>query len=421
MRFCEQCGAQLEPEARFCDSCGAKIEAAVAPAPQTPPEGVYGGAPSKPPKERKPLTQKQKIIAVCSAAAAVVLVSLIAIIVSFTGQIQVKDYIQVETNGYNGYGTIQTELDYDRLSALAKKGGANASKSSASSSFSSSSLKSLLNTAIEIDVSQTKNLKNGDSVAITVIENKEALKQLKKQYGLKLKCSDFTYTVSNLPEAEQINPFDYLKVTFTGVDGNGAYELETVGGTVGNLTITSCYDDEIKIYNKTTDKTYRYEFYAEGKSGNLTNGTQIKITVEQPEENLGFVFTQTENVYTAVLGTYLTVNDGVTPTMLDGLLNTYLESYNTDIRNWKRTKVYFMYPNSDAAYYKNQILIIASGASETGGGQCCFTFADVYQKDGTLYYEESGRSGFYTDEYAENFDNYVNNQINNENYTVTVA
>lgn len=66
-------------------------------------------------------------------------------------------------------------------------------------------------------------------------------------------------------------------------------------------------------------------------------------------------------------------------------------------------------------------MIIASGASEEGGGQCCFTFADVYQKDGTLYYEECGRSGFYEDEYAEYLNNYVNSQINNANYTVTAA
>ena len=92
----------------------------VQPAPQAGQGGgtVYGQAkPSRIPDGMLP-----KIIA-GAGAAVVVLVLIIVLAVTHKTTIKLEDYTTVTFNGYDGYGTAEVSLDYDKMTqVIAKKG-----------------------------------------------------------------------------------------------------------------------------------------------------------------------------------------------------------------------------------------------------------------------------------------------------------
>ena len=118
------CGNKLKPGAKFCPKCGNAVgntsnQAAVsansdtAPIPNIAP--VNGAAVPAAAAVKKPLDKK--VIAIIGAAAAVLIVIIIVIVIiaNATPKLRLADYIKVEYNGYNGYGTINAEFDSDKF------------------------------------------------------------------------------------------------------------------------------------------------------------------------------------------------------------------------------------------------------------------------------------------------------------------
>lgn len=102
---------------------------------------------------------------------------------------------------------------------------------------------------LKCKIENNKNLKNGDKVKCVVTYDEEYL----KQYKIKLKNTEFEVEVKGLEDGKEIDFFEGVEVTFTGIDGKGYANVDT--------------------YNALYPFSFDYD-----TSSNLSNGDKFKIT-----------------------------------------------------------------------------------------------------------------------------------------------
>lgn len=262
-----------------------------------------GGAPAQP-KQPNPIlvkVQKNPLLAVIPLAAIIVLIVLIVVISNVTKyqKINAEDLFYIRYDGLNNYGTATAQLnaydnweyplsDADLLLKSSMKDMTSDSdwedadlgegrKVSPYFSIDPKTLReawtkakdtrelvsmrqALLKTnskgnyLIKAKLDKDKNLKNGDKIKVNVEYDKELLKENK----IKLTHTSFEVEVKNLEEGVDFDPFDekYLKVTFSGMDGEGSVSVERTS------------DCPMGVY-------YDWDWYS-----NLSNGDKITVTAD---------------------------------------------------------------------------------------------------------------------------------------------
>ena len=248
--------------------------------------------------------KKNPLIAIIPAAALIAVIVLIIVVANLTKyqKIDAKELFRFEFEGLNNYGTVTGELnaypDYvyiaNDMTLSASKNMKNLNtditimadvedylsegqKVSPYLSVDPAELKkvwtkakdpkelvamrrALLTTTskgsyiIKADITNGKNLKNGDKVKVKVNYDEEALKKAK----IKLTNTEFEVEVKNLEEGIDFDPFDekYLSVKFEGVDGSGTMKIDVTSDT-----------PEYVYYE--CDSKY---------SSTLKNGDKVKVT-----------------------------------------------------------------------------------------------------------------------------------------------
>lgn len=151
--------------------------------------------------------------------------------------IDARKLANVEAAGINGYGFITTEVDH-----------------SYGEKFKDEYRRDFLD-CVNIYVSKEDNLSSNEKVTITIDCPEYALYKSK----IKLKHTEFEYTVPELKEGEAIDIFEGLEVAISGIDGSGVAE------------ITATPDFDFNYYlNKTND---------------LRNGDTIRVDADfDPKE-----------------------------------------------------------------------------------------------------------------------------------------
>ena len=81
MRYCSQCGSQVTGESSFCSECGNKIDEIEKSANQAKPSNTQKRTDKK---QRKPFTKKQKLIAISSSVAVIIIVAALALFSFFS-------------------------------------------------------------------------------------------------------------------------------------------------------------------------------------------------------------------------------------------------------------------------------------------------------------------------------------------------
>ena len=222
---------------------------------------------SKSPEEEKRI--KKRNIIIMASVGAVVLVCIVLILLSILIKptINLNDYLSLSASGYDTMGKSEVVFDNDKFEAdygkaLEKKKKKIQKSTSTSyidkyfdfdSSSNSSMASRFLNECVggQIDGKYT-GLSNGDTIVFKWDCNDEAALE---KYGYKLKYEDVEYEVTDLTEAETFDPFEGLKVTFSGIDPNACAE------------ITSIPDD------------YSALIYELDKSSELSEGEIVTVTV----------------------------------------------------------------------------------------------------------------------------------------------
>ena len=359
--------------------------------------------------KQKPKSAAVGIIIAITAIIAVVIIAL------NSGKTNAEDIITVNISGVEGKGKATANFDYSVLN------------------FGSGNDMEMLGTqmnfesTVKIKVEPSENLKNGDKITVTLSCDRSAARKL----GLKLGKMKFTQTVSDLPDATPVDPFEGLSVSFEGVSPYGTVKIDKNGcDDFTKSNVNFVYDTE-----------------------NVKNGDKIKITAQYNENaaDQAMVYvTETEKEYEVTgLGEYITSLDGVDiseieQSISDSVLAAVSQSRSTGLifgmgflagasfdvtsncklQDLKAVERYIFTKKPESYEYNANILYTVYEISineENGNSQKMYINTAVCniikQADGSITYEPSSPQGYSSLEEVHNKLNSIKNNYTAEQLT----
>ena len=246
--YCKKCGAQNQDGEKFCMQCGANIMENPAPA-SVPTEAATTQTPK--PKKKLP---KWALIAI-PVAVILLIILIVCLIINGNTVKMNKQYIDFEVEGYNGYGEVYAEIDWE---AVSEKYGSKLKKAFNGGGMLGSMFEvdpvEVMSMLVDIELDYEGELKNGDTIKYKWVVADE----LYDLFDIEFKFKDGTYKVTGLEEIESVNIFDKITVTFNGYDGVGSVSAKSDG-----------YGD-VLYYYMDFDKT-----------SDLKNGDVITLTLSE--------------------------------------------------------------------------------------------------------------------------------------------
>ena len=294
--YCVNCGKEIDGQAKNCPYCGAEQNAEPAPA-----KASGSGA---------PFLKDKKMLGIVGGAAAVVVLVLIFML-SGKPTINLDDYVTGEFEGYNTVGHARVTVDEDRfyeenLENLEisddtwEKMEDMAYESSESDSELAAFLIGRTMQAIQFlsdrevagiffdevwqarSLTPSSDLSNGDTVVFAWELSDGDKELLEELFGVKIKFGEpKEYTVEGLDEPEEIDPFEGVEVTFSGIAPNGEATLDASNGP------ESCQS-----------------LYELDPQEGLSNGDTVTLYLDRDDvneyltENYGVVVSETSKTYT---------------------------------------------------------------------------------------------------------------------------
>jgi len=315
--FCTKCGTDNGNEAKFCKSCGNPLNQknSIDAIPST-----YYAQPSTPaPAQKATISINKGVLVKLCIGLGILIVAIIGInlVLSNMGKtINLNKYLSFDAEGYDGYGNVYVEIDWDEI--YDKYEDKITFTEKARKDFGSSYVKNMdaieiLPQYISISLEDNYYVANGDEISYTFTVNED----YKDYLDCKIQFKDGTYTVKDLTELDKFDPFEDLDVTFSGI------------APYGHLTML--YDG---------DELYSSSFSADKYDG-LKNGDKIKITISSDTidycaENSGKIPSVTEKEYTVTgLSSYVTKITEIDTDTLTAIKNQAKDVYNAYIaRDW---------------------------------------------------------------------------------------
>lgn len=295
--ICTHCGKEIQNGITFCPYCGSAVNNA---------------------KENTKMKKHNpaKVLAPI-AAAAVIAVGGWAF-ANRTPTIDVSKYMTLSADGYNTVGKLNISFDTEKLEKDYGKQIATRFKKQMKNlkddTYGLSSLTASLYDGYETDLfaetcatgsaDKTKNLSNGDVVTYTWDDNSD---EAEEAFGVKVKYTDITYTVSGLASVNTFDAFDGVDVEFSGISPDGR-------ATVNSLP---------------TAAEAQGLYYTLDENSGLSNGDTVTLTVHSNRDDFsdcidkyGAMPQATEKTFTVEgLNEYVTSADTLSDSVLVSLQN----------------------------------------------------------------------------------------------------
>ncbi len=294
-----------------------------------------------------------KSLLICSAVA-VAAVALSGCQSAQTKTVSFKEVFKPEFTGMNGNATMDytsylrsaDEEKYEKTLLGDVKTAELDSKKLTDYNRAKSTVDSFLNSVyFTIDSSYDK-YTNEDAFMVTVTYNKELAEVL----NVDVKDTEFKYVVKDLKEGTKINPFDKIKVSFSGMNGNGDISVDK---------------------SECPDFVKDYVYFEADNRYNLSNNDKVKLTASYSQydaESKEVVITQDTKEYTVSgLTSYASTMDGVDYAELQTKFDAEAKdntgytvgdtAYTDDYSSIKVTSVKvtpykkLFFSNTDAGYY----------------------------------------------------------------------
>lgn len=295
--LCTHCGKEIQNGITFCPYCGSAVNNA---------------------KENTKMKKHNPAKVLVSIAAVAVVAAGGWAFANRTPTIDVSKYMTLSADGYNTVGKLNIDFDTDKLeqdygkqiTTRFKK----QMKNLKDDTFGLSSLTASLYDGYETDLfvetcangsaDKTKNLSNGDVVTYTWDDNSD---EAEEAFGVKVKYTDITYTVSGLASVNTFNAFDGVDVEFSGISPDGR-------ATVNSLP---------------TAAEAQGLYYTLDENSGLSNGDTVTLTVHSNRDDFsdcigkyGAMPQATEKTFTvAGLNEYVTSADTLSDSVLVSLQN----------------------------------------------------------------------------------------------------
>lgn len=262
--FCSKCGTKLEDTAQQCPNCGAPVVKAAS---QPKVNGPENGAERAKDGGAKPL--KKKLIPIGIAVAAVI-VAAVTILLCQPKKIDLEHLVTASFNGYNTVGRVSINWDTEKFDAeLGKALGKKNPSLEAAAAYSA------VWQTVSISTENNGGLSNGDEVVVKIEYDNEAV----KKYGILFTGSEAKFTVEGLKDLLEIDPFEELSVSFSGISPKGTIDYQYTGDTT-----------------YVNPQSFRFD-----KMQNLKNGDVVTASLNYSETdviNSGCKFTETSKTYT---------------------------------------------------------------------------------------------------------------------------
>ena len=219
------------------------------------------------------------------------------------------DYLEFSSEGYDTKGTATVSFNYRKFEdeygkkiKFKKKDERRKFIKEYSLKSSISDAKLLISTCVKLELDEDSNLSNGDTVNAKFDCDNELAKEY---FGVEFSYSDVEFTVENLKKVDKFNPFDYIKVTFSGTSPNGYMNIE----------------------KDTNRKELEYISFTADKTSGIQIGDKIKIKAEcylnddEFVEKFGSIIEETENEYKCdKLDHYITKIDEISDETMNELI-----------------------------------------------------------------------------------------------------
>lgn len=147
----------------------------------------------------------------------IVIVTMVMLAVSATGcgkkKIDVMENLDILFEGYNGYGRAEIQNAYSwETEAFESAGIENID------GFDTLGNALNIELAVSYEIEPDLNLSNGDMVTVRAVIDEKAL----ENYDFELSAgAEKTFTVENLPELQDVDPFQNVEVLYEGISPNG--------------------------------------------------------------------------------------------------------------------------------------------------------------------------------------------------------
>lgn len=295
--ICTHCGKEIQNGITFCPYCGSTVNNA---------------------KENTKMKKHNPAKVLVPIAAVAVVAAGGWAFVNRTPTIDVSKYMTLSADGYNTVGKLNIDFDTDKLeqdygkqiTTRFKK----QMKNLKDDTFGLSSLTASLYDGYEADLfaetcatgsaDKTKNLSNGDVVTYTWDDNSD---EAEEAFGVKVKYTDITYTVSGLASVNTFDAFDGVDVEFSGISPDGR-------ATVNSLP---------------TAAEAQGLYYTLDENSGLSNGDTVTLTVHSNRDDFsdcidkyGAMPQATEKTFTVEeLNEYVTSADTLSDSVLVSLQN----------------------------------------------------------------------------------------------------
>ena len=294
--ICVHCGKEIDNGQDFCPYCGGRV----------------GSDAATETKAAKKDPRKLALPVVAVALLAVVGVGL----ANRKPSIDLQRYVTITAQGYDTLGKLDVAFDTDKLEADYGKRIADSFKKAMNdhkeSTYGLSSLAADLYSGSETELfvdycatgsaDKTSGLRNGDVVTYSWNESEDEAETL---FGVKVKYSDITYTVSGLEKVNTFDAFDGVTVEFNGTAPRGTATVNSLPTTEAGSSL----------------------HYTLDTAENLCNGDTVTLTVSSNREDFsdciekyGAIPEETEKTFAVSgLNEYVTSPVLLTDTVLDSL------------------------------------------------------------------------------------------------------
>ena len=295
--ICTHCGKEIQNGITFCPYCGSAVNNA---------------------KENTKMKKHNPAKVLVPIAAVAVVAAGGWAFANRTPTIDVSKYVTITAGGYNTVGKLNVDFDTDKLEKDYGKQIATRFKKQMKNlkddTYGLSSLTASLYDGYETDLfaetcatgsaDKTKNLSNGDVVTYTWDDNSD---EAEEAFGVKVKYTDITYTVSGLASVNTFDAFDGVDVEFSGISPDGR-------ATVNSLP---------------TAAEAQGLYYTLDENSGLSNGDTVTLTVHSNRDDFsdcidkyGAMPQATEKTFTVEgLNEYVTSADTLSDSVLVSLQN----------------------------------------------------------------------------------------------------
>ena len=217
--------------AKVCESCGVTMEDVNMKQNQNDTGTKISNTGSIPGSQKK--LPKNLIFGIAGAMAAFLIILIVVLAMNSSKVIDLNKYITFESSGYDGYGQASLTIDWQSLEkdyGKKIKYSSKGKKEYGVLTYAFEPMSVLRDAVSGISLDKSEKLSNGDKVKYTWKVSDDTTKSI----NYKLKYKDGEFEIKKLNELSKFDPFEDVKVSFSGIAPNGKAEIAYSGNDTLN-------------------------------------------------------------------------------------------------------------------------------------------------------------------------------------------